>query len=150
MTRMRYEVSMQELDAALQDVGSALTTGQVISRQDRAVIGTFPREWLQDPEIEKFVTSATRGLAATRRALAVLKEGAPGYDRVYGNVLNFDKTVAEDEWMRRVNKVDQTRNLILKAANALFVRHNVQRLQRIDLSFSAKEIKGARERASGV
>ncbi|WP_155854094.1 hypothetical protein [Paenarthrobacter nicotinovorans] len=149
-TPMRREVSMQELDAALQDVGRAMATGQLISRQDRAVIGTFPREWLQDPEIEKFVSSATKSLAATRRALAVLKEGAVGSDRVYGNVLNFDKTARDDEWMRRVNRVDQTRNLLLKAANALFVRNNVPRLQRIDLSFSADDIKKAGERATGA
>lgn len=149
MTRMRHEVSLQELDTALQHVGRALTTGQVMSRQDRAVIDTLPPEWLQDPEVKKFVVSATRGLAATRRAVAVLKDGASGTDRVYGNVLNFDKTVAEDEWMRRVNKVDQTRNLILKAANALFTRHNVQPLPRIALSFSRTDIQKARDRATG-
>lgn len=149
MTSMRREVSMQELDTALQQVGNALTTGRVMSRLEGAVIHKIPLEWLQDPEIQKFIQSATRGLAATRRAVAVLKAGAdPGTDCVYGNVLNFDQTVPEDEWMRRVNAVDHARNRILEAANELFVRHNVHRLDRIPTSFSGADMKQARTRAS--
>lgn len=148
-TQMRCEVSMRELDDALQDVSHALGTGQVRSRQHRTVIApaSFPPEWLQDPEIQDFVVSATRGIAATRRALAIVKGGAQGMDYVAGNVLNFDPSATQDEWMNRVNKVDRARNQILKAANELVVRNNLQPFPEIALSFSPADIQQARARA---
>jgi hypothetical protein len=111
------------------------------------VPASFPPEWLQDPEIQDFVVSATRGIAATRRALAIVKGGAQGMDYVAGNVLNFDPSATQDEWMNRVNKVDRARNQILKAANELVVRNNLQPCPEIALSFSPADIQQARARA---
>jgi hypothetical protein len=150
-TRMRDEVSMQELDDALQDVGHALGTGQIRSRQHRTVIepASFPAAWLQDPEIQRFVSKATRGIAATRRALSVVKEGAQGMDYVVGNALNFDSVRSPDEWMRAVNEVDRSRNRILSAANDLFDRNDVPTLPGIPTSFTRSDIDSARTRSRG-
>lgn len=147
---MRNEVSITELDNALQHVSHALGTGQMLSRQTGNVIDDFslPSKWLQDPEIDQFVRRAGTKIAAARRALADMAAGAtPGTDRVYGNVLNYDQTVAEDERMERVNAVDNARNQVLKEANKLFVRNDLPIFPMIDLSYDDKEITEARARS---
>ncbi|KLL95664.1 hypothetical protein NJ76_23900 [Rhodococcus sp. IITR03] len=139
---MKDEMSLKDLDDALQDVSHALGTGQVLSRRDRTVItpASFPSEWLQDPTIQRFVTSALRGVTDTRRALAVLREGIQG-DRVIGNAFNFNQAVAQDEWMKRVDGVDRARNRILRAINTHLVRNDIPRLSLIPLSYGPAEIK---------
>ena len=139
---MKDEMSLQDLDAALQDVSHALGTGQVLSRRDRTVIppASFPPEWLQEPTIQRFVTSALRGVTDTRRALADLREGIQG-DRVIGNAFNFNKAVAQDEWMKRVDDVDRARNRILRAINTHLVRNNIPRFSLIPVSYGPAEIK---------
>jgi hypothetical protein len=147
---MRHEVSIKDLNEALQAISHSLGTGQVLSRQYETVIDDFslPSKWLQDPEIDKFVRSAGKKIAATQKALAVIQAGAQT-DYIAGNVQNFPWTdTSEDEWMELVNAVDSARNQVLKAANALFVRNNLLPFRMIDLSYDEDlDIAPARARA---
>ncbi|MDH6293135.1 hypothetical protein [Rhodococcus opacus] len=140
---MKNEMSLQDLDDALQDVSHALGTGQVLSRRDRTVIppASFPPEWLQEPTVQSFVTSALRGVNDTRKALADLREGNEGVDCIIGNAINFNPAVAQDEWMKRINRVDRARNNILRAINALLERNNIPPFSLIPDSYGPAEIK---------
>jgi hypothetical protein len=141
------EFSMTELDLALQDIGHALGTGQVLSRKDRTVIVplSFPADWLRsDPKIVAFVRSAKRGLTKARTALAEVMDGAPK-DRIMGNISDFRGPTTTDQWMVRVNDVDWARNQILKAANKFFDNGDLPPFDDIPLSFNPAEIAGARQ-----
>jgi hypothetical protein len=139
---MKRETSMRDLETALKDVSHALGTGQVLSRRDRTPIPSvsFPADWLQHADIQRFVLAARRGLNATQRALNVLTSGVQGQDFVIGNALNFDTSVTTDEWMNRINKVDRARNQILKAANALLVRNDLTPLPLIPQSYGQADM----------
>lgn len=146
---LKDEFSMKELDVALQDIGHALGTGNVLSRQDRTVIGSisFPADWLRsDPKIRGFVRSARQGLTKARTALATVVEGAPN-DRIIGDISKFMKTATTYEWMEKVNEVDRARNHILTAANRFFANAGLPPFPSIPLSFSQAEIEGARNTA---
>lgn len=143
---LRGEVSMGELDVALQDIAHALKTGEVKSRQDRVVIPniSFPAEWLSsDPLIENFVRTARRGLTDTRRELRTVMSGSLN-DRIFGDVSNLDQTTPAYEWMQRINKVDLARNRILAATNRLTAHANLNPFPEIPLSFSKTEIAARR------
>ncbi|OMH36839.1 hypothetical protein BGP79_13870 [Tersicoccus sp. Bi-70] len=141
---MRNEFSFDELDQALQDMSHALGTGQVLSRRNNALIApvSFPIEWLYEPRLAGFVSEARAGISTIRRTLDVLRQGARG-DRVYGNVLNFDNSASQAEWMQRVNKVDMARNKIIKAMNKLLHGSGTPILRQIPLSFSKQTIESA-------
>lgn len=143
---LRNEVSMQELDVALQDIALALKTGQVMSRQDRVPIPniSFPAEWLSsDPKILNFVKIAKRGITDTRRELQTVMKGSPD-DRIFGDVSNLNPTTPAHEWKRTMNEVDRARNRILKAASNLIAHANLDRFPSIPLSFSQAEIAATR------
>lgn len=146
---MRNESSIIALEAALDDVALALSTGKV---RDRRTNGWFehleiPPEYLQGPEIEQFTIIARQKLQACRDALELVKAGAQS-DRPVGLGLNdfaFNLDMAtKREWMRRINKVDQTRNDFLREADRLFARTSVPRLPKIRLSYSKQELASAR------
>lgn len=143
---MRQEASIGELDTALQDVGHALSTGEVRSRMYGSVIQPlcFPVEWLHQPEIQKFVASANRGIAATRRALNVVAAGVQG-DNVVGNAFNVNTGVAQAECMQQINEVDKKRNQILSAVNRLCAEQGIGPLPKISVSFTKKEIDAAKQ-----
>lgn len=143
---MRNEVSMTDLDDALQDVSHALGTGQLLSRRTGTVIppGSFPVEWLQEPTVNDFVEKAVRGISAVRRALAPLREGDHGNaDRIIGNAFNFDSSVPPAERMKCANKVDRARNQILKSVNKILIHNNIPPFSLIPDSFSPAEISQA-------
>lgn len=139
---MRCEFSFDELNDAINDIAHALGTGEVLSRRSGLPIraASFPVQWLHDPEMNEFVNLARRQVNKARRALAVLKGGATGSDRVFGNVLNFDDTKSSAEWMKQVNKVDHARNAIIAALNDLIRDSSVPELDPIEISFSRVEI----------
>lgn len=141
---MRDEVSMLELDIALQDVNHALGTGEVLSRQNRNVIkpASFPTAWLKEPRIQNFIAATIRGVNATRQALKVVNDETHE-DYVVGIALNLGPSASQGEWMRRINVVDRKRNQILRAANKLFTLHGLQPLPEISVSYSEYEIKQA-------
>lgn len=144
---MRQEVSMDELDEALQDISHALGTGEVLSRRHGVSIDSvsFPAEWLLDPHIGDFARDARSAIAAVRRSLAVLRQGAGGQVRVFGNVLNFDESMSPAKWMRTVNGVDRGRNKIIKGVNELLSNSEEPPLTSIPVSFSRQQIKRAEQ-----
>lgn len=145
---MRQEFSFDELDDAFNGITHALGTGEVLARRTGLPIkpASFPAQWLYDPQINEFVRLARRKVTEARRALSVLKNGANGSDRVFGNVLNFDDTKSPAEWMKQVNKVDHVRNTIIDALNNLVRDSAVPALDPIDPSFSRTEIAAVSKR----
>lgn len=139
---MRNEFSIAELDHALQDISHALGTGELLARRTPGPIArvSFPAVWLYEPRIADFVSEARRSIATLRLSLDMLQKGAGGEDRVIGNMLNFDPSVSRAIWMRRVNKVDDGRNKIIKAVNKLLNSSQVTPLERIPMSFSRRVI----------
>lgn len=144
-TPMRYEVSIDALDVAMQDIAHALGTGQILNRRTRQPIDTasFPAEWLHDPVITKFVRQVQASFAEIRRDLRVLRAGASGHDQIIGNMLNFDDSVSRATWMKRVNSMDRGRNKIIRATNELMAQSGLPPLPTIEASFSRKEIAAA-------
>lgn len=143
---MKNEASIKDLEDALDDVTHALGTGQVLSRKYRNVITplSFKAEWLQAPEVEKFVLTAAKKIAATRTALAVLKAGALDDCPIHAGKFAFDNTFTTAEWMTRVNKVDFARNRVLTAANELFQHSNLPPIAPIERSYTKAQIDGVR------
>ncbi|NIL84719.1 hypothetical protein RhoFasGS6_02092 [Rhodococcus fascians] len=142
---MSQEASIAELKDALQDVGHALGTGEVRSRESGSVIQPlrFPVDWLHQPEIRNFVLSANRGIADTRRAVDAVAVGVQG-DFVVGNAFNVNQGVAKAEIMRQINEVDRKRNQIIAAVNRLFANQGISPLPKISLSFTKQQIEASK------
>ncbi|WP_083403562.1 CHAT domain-containing protein [Curtobacterium sp. MCBA15_001] len=147
---MRQEFSLQQVLDALDDVSHALGTGQVRSRRWRTVVdpASFPPEWLQDRAIQKFVGSAHRAIVNVRHALADLDGFLNGADNV-GNVVAQLTDKELTAVMELSNKIDHSRNVILKEVNRLLVSRQVLPLPPIPLSFSAQELAAARRLSNG-